>query len=388
MNATQRAQAVRPERAERRPPAGDAGRPGASGERVSPDSQPDLAKLLNVDEMEAVAKAKLPIGSYAYVASGAGAEVTMRANRTAFGRWVFRPRVLVNVKDRDLSTTVLGTKVSMPVLIAPYALQCLLDPEGEVATARAAGAAGTVMALSMGSTRTIEDVGAAATGPLWFQPYLFDDLGIVRDAVARAEAARYASICLTCDSPALGYREAQTRWPHQLPEGVGWANMPLEGGRPRWLSGASWTWETLDAVRRTTKLPIVLKGILTAEDAALAVEHGAAAIVVSNHGGRQLDGSIASLDALPEIVDAVGGRMEVLLDGGIRRGTDVLTALALGARAVLIGRAAAWGLAVAGQAGVERVLELLRDELSTSMAIVGARSLADVTREHVARTAA
>jgi 4-hydroxymandelate oxidase len=350
-----------------------------------PASPLDLASLLNVDEMEAIARQKLPVGSYAYVASGAGAEVTMRANRAAFGRWVFRPRVLVNVKERDLSTTVVGSKVSMPVLIAPYALQCLLDPEGEVATARAAGAAGTLMAVSMGSTRSIEDVADAATGPLWFQPYLFDDLGIVRAVIARAEAARYRAICLTCDSPALGYREAQTRWPHQLPEGIGWANMPTEGGKPRWLSGASWTWDTLDEIRRTTKLPIVLKGILTAEDAVLAVEHGAAAIVVSNHGGRQLDGSIASLDALPEIVEAVAGRIEILLDGGVRRGTDVLAALALGARAVLIGRAAAWGLAVGGQAGVERALQLLRDELSTSMAIIGAPTPKDIKREHVTR---
>lgn len=348
----------------------------------------ELRQLLNVDEMEQVAKARLPIGSYAYVASGAGAEVTMRANRAAFGRWAFRPRVLVNVKDRDLSTTVLGARVDLPILIAPYALQCLLDPEGEVATARAAAAAGTAMALSMGSTRTIEDVAAAAARPLWFQPYLFDDLGIVRDVIARAEASRYAAICLTCDSPALGYREAQTRWPAVLPDGVGWANMPadIQTGKPRWLSGASWDWDTFEAIRKTTKLPILLKGILTAEDARLAVEHGAAAIVVSNHGGRQLDGSIASLDALPEIVDAVGDRIEVLLDGGIRRGTDVLTALALGARAVLVGRAAAWGLAAGGQAGVERVLQLLRDELSTSMAIVGAPTIDRIRREHVTLT--
>ncbi|MGH2378016.1 MAG: alpha-hydroxy acid oxidase [Candidatus Limnocylindria bacterium] len=348
---------------------------------------PDLATLLSVEEMEQVAKARLPVASYAYVASGSGAEVTLRANRAAFSRWAFRPRVLVNVKDRDLSTTVLGAKIDLPVLVAPYALQCLLDLEGEVATARAAGGAGTVMALSMGSTRTIEDVAGAATRPLWFQPYLFDDLGIVREVIARAEAAKYAAICLTLDSPVIGYREAQIRTPAVLPDGVTWANMPAEiqTGKRRWLSGASWDWDTLDRIRSATRLPIVLKGILTAEDARLAVEHGAAAIVVSNHGGRQLDGSVASLDALPEVVAAGGGRAEVLLDGGIRRGTDVLTALALGARAVLIGRAAAWGLAVGGQAGVERVLQLLRDELSTSMAIVGAPTLDRITREHVTR---
>lgn len=353
-------------------------------------SGPDLRELLSVDEFEAIAKGRLPASSYAYVASGAGAEVTLRANRAAFGRWVFRPRVLVDVGERDLSTTVLGTKVALPVLIAPYALQCLLDPEGEVATARAAGAAGTIMAVSMGSNRTIEDVAAAATRPLWFQPYLFDDLGIVRDVIQRAEAAGsrrghqgYAAICLTLDSPVIGWREAQTRTPPALPEGVTWANIPGEVVRGRWLSGASWDWDTLDEIRSTTTLPIVLKGILTAEDAKLAVEHGARAIVVSNHGGRQLDGSIASLDALPEVVDAVGGRVEILVDGGVRRGTDVLTALALGARAVLIGRAAAWGLAVGGQAGVERVLQLFRDELSSAMAILGAPTLDRIGREHV-----
>lgn len=351
-------------------------------------SGPDLRELLSVDEFEAIAKGRLPASSYAYVASGAGAEVTLRANRVAFGRWVFRPRVLVDVHDRDLATTVLGTKVAMPVLIAPYALQGLLDPEGEVATARAAGAAGTVMALSMGSNRTIEDVAAAATGPLWFQPYLFDDLGIVREVVRRAEAAKYGAICLTLDSPVIGWREAQLRTPPVLPEGVTWANIPAQiRGGGRWLSGASWDWDTLDEVRSTTKLPIVLKGILTAEDAKLAVDHGARAIVVSNHGGRQLDGSIASLDALPAIAEAVGGKIEVLVDGGVRRGTDVLTALALGARAVLIGRAAAWGLAVGGQAGVERVLQLLRDELSSAMAILGAPTVDRITREHVTRIA-
>lgn len=346
---------------------------------------PDLGALLSVDEMEAIAKTKLPVGSYAYVASGAGAEVTLRANRAAFGRWVFRPRVLVDVHERDISTTVLGTKIAMPVLIAPYALQCLLDPEGEVSTARAAAAAGTVMALSMGSTRTIEDVAAAATRPLWFQPYLFDDLGIVRDVIGRAEAAKYAAVCLTLDSPVIGWREAQIRTPAVLPDGVTWANVPaaIRSGERRWLSGASWDWGTLDQIHRTTDLPVVLKGILTADDARLAVDHGARAIVVSNHGGRQLDGSIASLDALPEIVEAVAGRAEVLVDGGVRRGTDVLTALALGARAVLIGRAAAWGLAVGGQAGVERVLELIREELSSAMAILGAPTVDRIRREHV-----
>jgi 4-hydroxymandelate oxidase len=347
----------------------------------------ELGALVNVDEMEQAARDRLPVSSYAYVASGSGAETTLRANREAYARWVFRPRVLIDVSERDLATTVLGMSVSLPVLIAPFALQCLLDPEGEVATARAATAAGTVMALSMGATRLLEDVAAVDGARLWFQPYLFDDRGIVHEMVRRAEAAKYRAICLTLDSPVAGWREASMRWPTVLPDGVTWANMPPQAqpAKGGWLSGAAWDWSAVDALRASTRLPVVLKGILTAEDARLAVEHGASALVVSNHGGRQLDGAIASLDALPAIVDAVGGRTEVLVDGGIRRGTDVLKALALGARAVLIGRAAAWGLAVGGQAGVDRVITLIRDELSRSMAILGVTAVDRITGEHIAR---
>lgn len=345
----------------------------------------DPADLLNVDEFEAIAKQRLPAPSYAYVASGSGAELTLRWNREAFSKYGFLPNVLVDVRERDLSTTVLGKKVTLPVLIAPYALQCLLDPEGEVATARAATAAGTIMALSMGSNRTLEDVAEAAGCPLWFQPYLAEDRGIVREMVRRSEAAGYAAICLTVDSPVVGWRESSMRMPTVLPDGVGWANLPadFQPARGRWLSGAGWDWKAFADLRAATTLPIVLKGILSAEDARRAVAHGAAAIVVSNHGGRQLDGSVATLDALEAIAEAVDGKVEVLLDGGIRRGTDVLKALALGARAVLIGRAAAWGLAVAGQAGVERVLQLIRDELSSSMAILGAPTVDRIRREHL-----
>jgi 4-hydroxymandelate oxidase len=308
----------------------------------------------------------------------------MRENIDAFGRWRFLPRVLVDTSARDLSTTILGRRVTIPVGIAPFALQCLLDPEGEVAMARAATAAGTFMALSMGSNRTIEDVAAAAKCPLWFQPYVTEDHGLMRDLVGRAGDAGYAALCVTVVSPVSGRRDGAMREPVQLPEGVVWANMPSELQRPgggKWLTGAdTFDWSDLDRLAATTRLPLVLKGILTPEDAVLAVEHGARAIVVSNHGGRQLDDSVATLDALPAIVDVVGDRAEVLLDGGVRRGIDVLKALALGARAVLIGRSAAWGLAAGGQAGVERVLELLRVELSVAMAIAGVTSVQRVDR--------
>jgi 4-hydroxymandelate oxidase len=320
-----------------------------------------------------------------YVAGGAGDERTMRENIEAYARWRFMPRVLVDTSARDLSTTVVGNRVTMPIGIAPFALQGLLDPDGEVATARAATAAGVFMGLSMGSNRTIEDVSDAAKCPLWFQPYVTEDHALMHDLAARAEAAGYAALCVTVDSPVSGRRDGAMREPVELPESVVWANMPEElrrPGRGKWLTGGdTFDWDDLDRLAAATSLPLVVKGILAPADAVLAIEHGARAIVVSNHGGRQLDDSIATLDALPGVVDAVAGRTEVLVDGGIRRGIDVLKALALGAHAVLIGRAAAWGLAAAGQAGVERVLEMLRVELSVAMAIAGVTDLERVDRE-------
>ena len=309
----------------------------------------------------------------------------MRENIEAFARWRFMPRVLVDTSARDLSTTVLGRPVTLPIGIAPFALHGLLDPDGEVATARAATAAGVFMGLSMGSNRTIEDVAAAAKCPLWFQPYVTEDHALMRDLAARAESAGYAALCLTADSPVSGRRDGAMRQPAELPEGVVWANMPPElqrPGRGKWLTGGdTFDWSDLDRLAASTSLPLVVKGILAPADAVLAIEHGARAIVVSNHGGRQLDDSIATLDALPGIVQAVGGKTEILLDGGIRRGIDVLKALALGAHAVLIGRAAAWGLAAAGQAGVERVLELLRVELSVAMSIAGVTDVRHIDRD-------
>ena len=309
----------------------------------------------------------------------------MRENVEAFARWRFMPRVLVDTSARDLSTTVLGRRVTLPIGIAPFALHGLLDPDGEVATARAATAAGVFMGLSMGSNRTIEDVAAAAKCPLWFQPYVTEDHALMRDLAARAESAGYAALCLTADSPVSGRRDGAMRQPAELPEGVVWANMPPElqrPGRGKWLTGGdTFDWSDLDRLAASTSLPLVVKGILAPADAVLAIEHGARAIVVSNHGGRQLDDSIATLDALPGIVQAVGGKTEILLDGGIRRGIDVLKALALGAHAVLIGRAAAWGLAAAGQAGVERVLELLRVELSVAMSIAGVTDVRHIDRD-------
>ena len=355
---------------------------------------------VNLLEYEPLAREKLPEGSYGFIAGAAEDEVTLRENRAAFQRLQLRPRVLVDVSKIDPSTTVLGQRVEFPVLLAPVALHKLAHPDGELATARAAAAAGTIMVLSNAASYSIEDVARAANGPKWFQLYFNRDREITRRLVERAEASGYSALCLTVDLPWLGRREADIRNRLEFPPDVTLANFAGEDARALLpvVTGAtldasagpsdpSLTWKDVDWLRSLTKMRLVLKGILTGEDAALAVEHGAEAVVVSNHGGRQLDGVAASIEALPEVAEAVGGRAEVLLDGGIRRGTDVLKALALGAGAVLIGRPYIWGLAVEGEEGVGRVLSILRFELELAMALAGCPALADIGRGLVARRA-
>jgi len=290
--------------------------------------------------------------------------------------------MLVDVSRIEMRTTVLGTPVSMPILVAPTASHKLAHPEGECATARGAGDAGTVMIVSTSATCSVAEVAGAATGPLWFQLYTHHSLETSGLLVQRVEAAGYRAIVLTADSPYLGRRERDLRNQFRLSQHLSMPNFGDESAtassRSRHM--ADNTWETLDWLRSVTSLPILLKGILTAEDALLAVERGIDGIVVSNHGGRQLDGAIASIEALPEVVEAVAGRCEVYVDGGIRRGTDVLKALALGARAVLLGRPILWGLAVNGQEGVRHALELLRVELELAMALSGRPTLESIDR--------
>ncbi len=337
---------------------------------------------INLLDYEALARERLQPAIWDYYQGGSDDEVTIQANRAAFVRLLLRPRMLVDVSRIEMRTTVLGTPVSMPILVAPTASHKLAHPEGECATARGAGDAGTVMIVSTSATCSVAEVAGAATGPLWFQLYTHHSLETSGLLVQRVEAAGYRAIVLTADSPYLGRRERDLRNQFRLSQHLSMPNFGDESAtassRSRHM--ADNTWETLDWLRSVTSLPILLKGILTAEDALLAVERGIDGIVVSNHGGRQLDGAIASIEALPEVVEAVAGRFEVYVDGGIRRGTDVLKALALGARAVLLGRPILWGLAVNGQEGVRHALELLRVELELAMALSGRPTLESIDR--------
>ena len=335
---------------------------------------------LNATDYEELARARLDDNAWEYFRGGAGDESTMRANRSAFERWKLQPRVLIDVTEVDTGTSVLGTPVSAPILVAPVALQKLAHPDGEAATARAAARAGTIMLLSTSATMRPGQVAAAAPdAPRWFQVYVFRDRGVTQSLIDEACEHGYSALVLTVDAPILGRREGALRVGFHIPDELEVAGDIFGDIDP------SVSWRDLEWIAGHG-LPVVLKGVLTAADAVTAVEHGAAAVVVSNHGGRQLDGVPASIDALPAVVEAVGERAEVLLDSGVRRGVDVLRALALGARAVLVGRPVVYALAVDGEDGVSHVLQLLREEVELGLRLLGCRSPAEVTREHVAWT--
>ena len=340
--------------------------------------------LLNVAEYERLAAERLDPGAYGYFAGGAGDEVTLRANVDAYGRLSLRPRVLADVSGVSTAATVLGQDVSMPILVAPLAFQRLAHPEGEVATARAAARAGTVFCLSTVATAAPAEI---TEGVRWFQLYVFKDRGFTHGLVEGAVEAGFSAILLTADTPHLGRRERDHRTGFRVPAELipNLAGHDLLTPEQTFASMADdLSWRDVEGLASMSGLPVLVKGVLTAEDALLACESGAAGVVVSNHGGRQLDGVPATIEALPEVVDAVGGRIPVLLDGGIRRGTDVVKALALGADVVLAGRPFVWGLAVNGEAGVSAVLELLRAELELALALLGCKSPAEVTPAHVA----
>jgi isopentenyl diphosphate isomerase/L-lactate dehydrogenase-like FMN-dependent dehydrogenase len=351
-----------------------------------------MSEPVNVADFERLAEERLDPGLFGYIAGGAGDEATLADNVAAFRRWVLRPRVLVAVDSVSAETTVLGEPVAMPLLVAPTALQRLVTEEGEAAMARACAAAGTVVCISsLGSMGPRELADAAPECKRWFQLYWSRDRGFTAELVRAVAETGYGALVLTVDLPLAGRRERDLRTGFRLPAGLAMPNLPttLVGADDFHLAlgevvDRSLTWRDLEWLRGECSLPLVVKGVLTGEDAELACEHGASALVVSNHGGRQLDGVAASLDALPEVVEAVAGRAEVYVDGGIRRGTDVLKALALGARAGLVGRAALWGLAYGGEAGAQRVLELLRDEILLALVLLGCANPAALTREHVA----
>jgi 4-hydroxymandelate oxidase len=350
----------------------------------------DEREPVNVGEYVERAAAAVDPSVWCYFEGGAGDEVTLRANVAAYGRWRFRPRMLVDVSQITTATTVLGTPVSMPVFVAPFAMQRLLHPEGELATTRAAAAAGTLMCVSTLTSSSHAELAAASSGPRWLQLYVLRDRQRTLDHIAEAREGGYEALVLTVDMPLLGRRERDLQLGFQIPP-----DLPLPYARSpkgpetmadHFQTTSSLTWRDLEWIAAESGLPVVLKGILTREDAVLGVEHGAAAVYVSNHGGRQLDGVAAGLDALPEVVDAVAGRCEVYVDGGVRRGGDVLKALALGARGVFVGRAIAGGLAVGGERGVAHVLSLLRDEVELGLGLLGCTAPGQVARSHVEPT--
>jgi isopentenyl diphosphate isomerase/L-lactate dehydrogenase-like FMN-dependent dehydrogenase len=334
--------------------------------------------MINVADYLDAAREKVDPKVWCYFEGGAGDEATLRANVAAWARWQLRPRMLVDVSELTTATTLLGTQVSSPLGIAPFAMQRLLDPEGEVATARAAAAAGTLFTVSTLTTATHAEIAAAGPGPRWFQLYVLKDRQRTLDHMHEAREAGYSALVLTVDVPYLGRRERDLR--------LGFENPPPDLHLPYatlFEMSPALTWRDLEWIRAEIPLPLVLKGILTREDAELAVEHGADAIWVSNHGGRQLDGAPAGLEALPEVAEAVAGRAEVYVDGGIRRGIDVLKALALGANAAFAGRAFACALAVDGEAGVTHALSLLNEEITLGLGLLGCTSPEQVTRAHV-----
>lgn len=329
--------------------------------------------------------------SYEFVASAAADENTLHWNRAAYDRIQLQPRVLRDVSDIDTSLNLLGHHMAFPILLAPTSYHRAIHPEGELATARGAGAAGVTWVVSTATTTPLEDIAHVATAPLWMQLYIQPDRSVTRDLVQRAESVGCRALCVTVDTPVQGARNRQVRAQFKLPPGVTAPYMTQLGSGGHAITdtrrGVVVTWKDIEWLRSIATVPVLLKGVLNADDADHAVSAGVAGILVSNHGGRILDTAPATIDALPEVAARVDGRVPVLVDGGIRRGTDIVKARALGATAVLIGRPYCFGLAVGGAAGVQRVVEILRGELEMAMALMGRRSLAEIDRSAIRGTA-
>lgn len=353
-----------------------------------------LDAVVNLADFEALAREVMEPSAVGYVAGGSWDEISLHENIAAWRCRRFRPRVLVDVSGVDPSSTFLGRPSALPMAVAPMAFQSLAHPDGETEAARGAAAAGIPYTLSTTSSHSIEAVAAGAPGgTLWFQLYTQADPAVTRSLVERAETAGYRAIILTVDLPVLGYRDRDRRASFRLPQMGNFTDVPASHGRavpdvPSLLHAPGMeptlVWSDLATIRSWTSLPLVLKGILTAEDARLAVEHGVDGVVVSNHGARQLDRVPATVDVLAEVVGAVGGRTEVWVDGGVRRGLDIAIARALGAQGVLIGRPVFWALAAGGAAGVERAIATLREEFALALALLGTPTPADIGRSHLA----
>uniref|UniRef100_M4CBH1 (S)-2-hydroxy-acid oxidase n=1 Tax=Brassica campestris TaxID=3711 RepID=M4CBH1_BRACM len=344
-------------------------------------------EITNVTEYEAIAKEKLPKMVYDYYASGAEDQWTLQENRNAFARILFRPRILIDVSKIDMTTTVLGFKISK---------RWLTQKVREYATARAASAAGTIMTLSSWATSSVEEVASTGPGIRFFQLYVYKNRNVVEQLVRRAERAGFKAIALTVDTPRLGRRESDIKNRFTLPpnltlknfEGLDLGKMDEanDSGLASYVAGQidrTLSWKDVQWLQTITKMPILVKGVLTGEDARIAVQAGAAGIIVSNHGARQLDYAPATISALEEVVKATQGRIPVFLDGGVRRGTDVFKALALGASGIFIGRPVVFSLAAEGEDGVRKVLQMLRDEFELTMALSGCRTLSEITRNHI-----
>jgi isopentenyl diphosphate isomerase/L-lactate dehydrogenase-like FMN-dependent dehydrogenase len=377
------------------------------------------AGVVTIADLRCLARKRVPRVVFDYIDGGADGEVTLRENRRVFDDVSFRPRHAVAVTSCDLRTRVLGSELSLPVLLAPVGYLRMMNPGGEVAAARAAGAAGTVFTLSTVSGHRLEDVKAASVGPVWYQLYLMGGREATRGAIQRARAAGFAALVVTIDTPIAGMRErdfrngmkellgadrlARAPFLRQLLARPGWlAAFLLDGGLPKLpnivipgqgsmelkevpnvMARQALSWADLSWIRKDWDGPIVIKGVITGDDGRHAVDEGAVAVIVSNHGGRQLDCVSATLRALPEVVTAVNGKAEILMDSGIRRGTDIIKAICMGARAVLCGRAFAYGLAAAGEAGVTNALEILRADVERALRLLGCSSLSALDRSYV-----
>jgi 4-hydroxymandelate oxidase len=342
-----------------------------------------------LDDFEQDARRKLPAATYDFLAGGAADEITIRWNREAYDRLRLRPRALVDVSQIDTSVTLFGLRLPHPILLAPVAYQKLAHREGEVAAAKGAAAAEALFVVSSSATVAVEEIARATSGPLWFQLYVQSDIGVNRELVQRAAAAGCKALCVTVDTPVVGPRNREQRSGFTLPPAMTLPMNPqtLKARRATLSSSTtasskrvSVTWAHVEEFLKISPVPVLLKGILHPDDAEEAVRRGAKGLIVSNHGGRNLDTALATIDALPDIATRVAGRIPVLVDGGIRRGTDVLKALAFGASAVLIGRPYVYGLAVAGADGVARVVRILRGELELAMALAGCPRISVMNR--------